>query len=323
MIKIITIFYIICSFIIILNAKKIGHFFKIIDFANETHKNHKNPVPAIGGLVFLINLSFIFIYLLFQNSSITFHSIFIFLFLIFFLVGFFDDRFKLSVNSRVFILLTTLFLLLPLSNYTIINKLVFKDIIYVINLNNASLFFTVFSIFFFYNAVNFSDGSNCVCLSLSSYWAISLINKIGYNEILIVILITSIILLVFNFYNKIFLGNSGSNVISIIFGVLFINFYNSGLIMADEITLLILLPCLDALRVVVLRIYNNKSPFHPDKLHFHHLIQRKFDNQYTFLFYLIFAVTPYLLSQVLYSYLAFFIFVTLYSVTTICLIKLK
>ena len=34
MIKIITIFCIICSFIIILNAKKIGHFFKIVDIAN-------------------------------------------------------------------------------------------------------------------------------------------------------------------------------------------------------------------------------------------------------------------------------------------------
>lgn len=323
MIKSIIIFSIINSFIISLNAKKIGHFFKIIDIPNEKHKNHENAIPAIGGLVFLINLFFIFFFLFLQKSNLAFHSVFFLLILIFFFVGILDDRFKLSINLRIFFLLASLFLLLPLSNYAIISKLIFKDITYVIILNNASLFFSVFSIFFFYNAINFSDGSNCVCLSLSIFWSIILINKVGYNEILIVMLITSIILLFFNFNNKIFLGNSGSNIISIIFGILFINFYNLGLIKADEITLLMLLPCLDALRVVIFRIYNNKSPFYSDKSHFHHLIDAKFNKKYTFLFYIILAIIPYLMNLVLSSYLVLFIFLIFYSAVTFSLIKLR
>ena len=137
------------SFIIILYAKKIAYFLKIIDIPNEKHKNHKDPIPAIGGLVFLINLFFVVTFLLVQKSNISFNLVFLILIIIFFFVGILDDRYKLSVNCRIFILLAALFLLLPLSNYTIINKLYFKDIDYVINLKNASLFFSVFSIFFF------------------------------------------------------------------------------------------------------------------------------------------------------------------------------
>tara|TARA_X000000950_G_C13911114_1_gene658998 strand:+ start:2253 stop:3224 length:972 start_codon:yes stop_codon:yes gene_type:complete len=311
------------SFIIILYAKKIAYFLKIIDIPNEKHKNHKDPIPAIGGLVFLINLFFVVTFLLVQKSNISFNLVFLILIIIFFFVGILDDRYKLSVNCRIFILLAALFLLLPLSNYTIINKLYFKDIDYVINLKNASLFFSVFSIFFFYNAVNFSDGSNCVCLSLSIFWSIILINKIGYNEILIVLLITSFILLFFNFRNKIFLGNSGSNIISIIFGILFIKFYNLELIKADEITLLILLPCIDALKVVMLRIYNGKSPFHPDNSHIHHLIDSKFNQKYTFLIYITLAIIPYLTNFIFPSYLALIMFFIFYSAINFILTKVK
>ena len=35
---------------------------------------------------------------------------------------------------------------------------------------------------------------------------------------------------------------------------------------------ILILPLFDTLRVFVIRVFNGKSPFHPDRLHIHHLL---------------------------------------------------
>jgi UDP-GlcNAc:undecaprenyl-phosphate GlcNAc-1-phosphate transferase len=42
-----------------------------------------------------------------------------------------------------------------------------------------------------------------------------------------------------------------------------------------------IIPGLDILRVFVFRILTNCNPFLPDRLHLHHLLEKKFNNNYT------------------------------------------
>ena len=45
----------------------------------------------------------------------------------------------------------------------------FKNTDKLILLNQASIFFTIFCIYFFYNSLNFSDGYNGISITLSLY----------------------------------------------------------------------------------------------------------------------------------------------------------
>ena len=91
-----------------------------------------------------------------------------------------------------------------------VNVLDFKDINYVIVLNQGALFFTIFSVILFYNSLNFSDGLNGISLTLCLYFIIVIV--FAQNELNVfynAILISTFIILVPNLLGKIFIGNSG------------------------------------------------------------------------------------------------------------------
>ena len=107
----------------------------------------------------------------------------------------------------------------------IVRILDFKDIEYVIVLNQGALFFTIFSIYLFYNSLNFSDGLNGISLTLCLYFIIVIF--LAQNELNIfqyAILTSIIITLIPNLLGKIFIGNSGISISQIPdnFGLFFI-----------------------------------------------------------------------------------------------------
>ena len=93
----------------------------------------------------------------------------------------------------------------------IVNELTFKDLELIVYLNQSNIFFTIFSIYFFFNLINFSDGANGITISLCIYWLIIFAIFGSLNLLFIYSLIIILILiLIFNLKNKIFLGDSGS-----------------------------------------------------------------------------------------------------------------
>ena len=78
----------------------------------------------------------------------------------------------------------------------------------------------------------------------------------------------------FNISNKIFLGDSGIYILSIILSSSLIYEHNiqKNIIFADEIFFLLLLPGLDLLRLTFKRLLNFKNPFFGDREHIHHLL---------------------------------------------------
>ena len=119
------------------------------------------------------------------------------------------------------------------------------------------------------------------------------------NETMLISLIINILLILFlNISGKLFIGNSGSSLLSIIISLFFIETYNINNIYFDEIILLTLLPAIDVIRVSFERILNKISPFTADTNHFHHLLINKFDKKIVFIPYIFISSIPYLFSRI-------------------------
>ena len=308
----------IVSFFLIFFVKKINSKLIIYDEPDNNRKIHTIPVPLFGGIIFYIflitNTILSYEYL---TSSLKLITILIFLYSIFFTIGFIDDRTSLSPSKKTFALLIFLTLLIPLHEDLIIRNLIFKDLEFYIPLNQANIFFTIFCLYFFYNIINFSDGANGITISLSIYWLLVFIFFGSINKIFIYSLIAPLILiLIFNLKNKIFLGNSGSSLLSITLGILFIINYNiDNSIKCDEIFLLMFIPAIDTIRVTIDRTLGGKSPFQPDQKHLHHLLLKMIDKNFVFFPYIIISILPFLLSIYVNTVLILFIFSLVYLIS--------
>jgi len=287
------------ALIIIFYREKISYTLQIIDFPNHNDiKIHKTPTPRVGGIIlFFYTFSALLISASINPNNLKNLIIHLTLFIIFFLVGFIDDRRALSADKKTFILITALFLCIPLSNELIIKQINFKHIQYLINLQNGAIFFTIFSIFALYNAFNFSDGINGVAASLGIFWITFLIIKSNnyFNIYYQSIFVPLLIILYFNIRKKIFLGNSGTNLFSIIISLILIQENKNGNIFCDEIFLILFLPGIDMARLTFQRIYTGNSPFLGDKKHFHHLLINLIKEKYIFLVYIFISAIPIIL----------------------------
>ena len=144
-----------------------------------------------------------------------------------------------------------------------------------------------------YNALNFIDGYNGSATSIILFWSVYIFIK-NPNIFYLIVILISLLIFSFNLSGKIFLGNSGTSLISIFFALTVINEHNNGKIYADEILLILLFPGLDMIRVTLQRIFNKKRVYNPDKTHFHHyLIQSNLG--YVWQIILILTIAPIIL----------------------------
>ena len=199
--------YHICSVILILLLiyfrLKIANTLNIIDKPDDYRKLHSIPTPSIGGLIIYLNFA---LSILFFDNDLRTKYIFIWFFLAtyFFILGLMDDRVELKPLIKTFLVLTILLITLPLDETLVFNNLIFSDIQYVITLKQSALFFTVLVIFLIYNSINFSDGLNGVTLSQSIFWVVILIHFNGQNLIYVSLLISLLILFLFNILGNYF-----------------------------------------------------------------------------------------------------------------------
>jgi UDP-GlcNAc:undecaprenyl-phosphate GlcNAc-1-phosphate transferase len=93
-----------------------------------------------------------------------------------------------------------------------------------------------------------------------------------------------------------FLGNSGSLLLSYIIGFFFIKSYNvNSTFYVDEIFLIMMIPGIELLRLAILRILNKKHPFKADRNHIHHIIINNKTLLFTFLIIQILLMFPFIL----------------------------
>ena len=124
-------FFIIFFIILFLNVVlinyriKIARYLKIIDLPNK-RKIHKEPTPLIGGLGYFLTL----LILLFYNISINeinlekFISLISIYTTVFFFVGLFDDIKTLSAKLRSFLIITSVVILIILTQNLLLQILI-------------------------------------------------------------------------------------------------------------------------------------------------------------------------------------------------------
>ena len=149
----------------------------------------------------------------------------------------------------------------------------------LLNIFIIKLIFSVFCILILINGTNFMDGVNTLVvgyfiLVLSNILYLSEINDLKLDHFLITICILLLFLIyLFNFFGLMFLGDSGSYLISFIAGVTMINFSNNNdLVSPYYIAAILWYPAYENLFSIIRKLIFKKSPSNPDNEHLHQLI---------------------------------------------------
>lgn len=266
---------------------RIAHTNKLYDKPDE-RKTHNYPISSLGGIAIFagLMLSMLLVY-----DFKTFGSDFQFYlaaFFVIFIIGVIDDIFILKAWKKVVGQVATILLLTFKAHLQITSLQGFLGIGELSQFQSFCL--TFFCLMLIINAFNLVDGVDGLAASLGMLaCAIFGLFFIGNGQIPYGILAFSISgsLLAFLIYNfppaKIFMGDSGSTLIGLITAVLAIRFVetaSAGKFISVQCPPaaafgILLLPLMDVLRVITLRLIKMKSPFTPDRNHLHHLLQNK------------------------------------------------
>lgn len=280
--------------IILISYKK-----KLFDFADE-RKVHKGIVPRLGGVAFTpvitITLALVAgVFTLFSPNRISFsyimHSAHLALGLsalvILYMEGVTDDLIGVGYKAKFLTQLICAVMIICTGVW--LNNL--HGLFGVYELSPwVGMPLTAVLLVFIINAVNLIDGIDGLASGLSMialFFLGCLYGWCGEWTYAVLSFATLGTLVPFFCYNvfgraeigrKIFMGDGGSQTIGLILGLLAVRFcvYDGGsisrlpfnpLVVAFS---LLMVPCLDVIRVMLGRIRRHQNPFMPDKTHIHH-----------------------------------------------------
>ena len=223
-------YIVIFQFVLILTSIKLSKIFDLVDYPQK-RKIHTNPTPYTGGVTLALGYIFIVIITNFENNHI---NIILNYSLLVALGGLIDDKYQVNPGTKIILQIVPIFLLIDvglilndLGDYNLFNKL---------ELGSFAKIFTILSCLLLINAFNYSDGLDgllaCISISIlgSFYFYIKIYSNLVDADFIIYIAIPITIFLIFNLglikNNKIFLGDSGSNLLGFIFSFITIFLYH-------------------------------------------------------------------------------------------------
>ena len=257
----------------------VNFFFKkknfLVDNKNLVHKSFtsKESVPLSGWIVIFFNLA------LFSNN----HFILLFFFLIF-ILGIFSDLLIITKPLQKFIVqfLVVFFFLNFLDLKVLSTKIYFID--FLIKNNLFAILFTSFCLLILINGTKFIDGINTLVCGYYILIILTILYVCSQNKLLIYnfdsfyyLFLSLLVIYFFNFSSKVYLGDSGSFLLSFLIGYYLINFCNDNLNLIQYISpifilLLLWYPAFENLFSIIRKIIIKKHPSEPDNLHMHHLL---------------------------------------------------
>ena len=270
-------------------AVKIG----LTDKPNE-RKKHLGHIPLIGGVSMYIGVLFSVLSAIYFVPLETHEfSIYLLASLLMVIVGILDDRFDLSVRSRLAVQIFIACIMMFVAKYVIVDL---GDLVYLGNINLGAFGypFTIIAVLGAINAYNMVDGIDGLIggVSAASFSSLSVLFFMAgdfEHAILCLFFLASLIpYLIFNlgFFtstkNKIFMGDAGSMFIG--FSIVWLlacgsqvspdlsNDRNSF----DPVVALwvVAFPLIDMASIMLRRIKKGTSPFKPDRDHLHHIFMR-------------------------------------------------
>ena len=322
-----TAFFLLINYIIYKYIDHLSSLFNLVDKPDSDLKKHPNNVFLMGGPIIFFNLSIIFLFifisenfkqiyigqLFYKTEFFVFYS----LSFLFFFIGLLDDKYKINPNYKFFTFIFFIIILIFFDkNLLLSNIKIFNSSLEISNIFLSS-FITIFCFLAFINAFNFFDGINLQVGFYSIFLVLVFVSKNFYIFFWITLLISIFLYLYLNYKNYSFLGDSGSLLLSFIFGYFFIYSHNQfDLFKADEIFLLMMIPGIDMIRLTFERLTNKKNPLLGDRSHIHHLVEKKYNKRIApfitisvssipYLSYLILGNSLFIIIFCIFSYILF------------------
>ena len=246
-----------------------------INYSDHKKLGKANKFPILIGGVFIIISSLIFLpknLLFFKLASISI-----------FLVGILSDKNIISSpRLRLFFQISIIFFLVHFEKLNI-TGLNIDFIDYLLNINYFNYFFTIFCFAVLVNGGNFLDGLNGL---LSGYFILVLISAFyisnyqiyvsdDIKDLVDLILIITIIFYIFNIFGVVYLGDSGSYLLSITVGFILIKIHqDTNFISPYYIANMLWYPAFENLFSLLRRFLSKNKISSADKLHLHQLIFR-------------------------------------------------
>jgi UDP-GlcNAc:undecaprenyl-phosphate/decaprenyl-phosphate GlcNAc-1-phosphate transferase len=265
----------------------------IIRVANAKHlfepfderRIHTKIVPPMGGVAIFIGFTLSSII---ATDGISFDALkyIIASVIIMFFIGLKDDLMDISARKKLMVQVFAAVILITLGNVRFTNLhgiLGTGEIGYI-----TSIILSIFAMVVIINAFNLIDGIDGLASGLAIIAATAfgtwffLAGNIQF-AILSFALVGSLtgffIYNVFGHRNKLFMGDTGSLIIGLVISALVVKFNEFNINLSESYSIkaapavsfaIIIVPLVDTLRVMTIRIYNKTSPFSPDNNHIHH-----------------------------------------------------
>ena len=285
---ILNIIYVIFNIILFYYFKEISNKIAVYDYSNN-RKLHNGDISLTGGILVFIS---IFLYVILSNftqdqlfsqlnGSKIQTTIFILNCSLFFLIGFIDDKKRLSSKYKFILFFLIIIIYLIFDHTLVLETLSFSSMEKNLQLNKFGFIFTLFCMIIFINAFNMYDGTNGQ-IGIYSIIILTYLSFKFFKLELLLITIPLIFFLILNFKSKTFIGNSGSYFLGFFFSVIIIKLYKfeGDYLLADEIALIMFYPVFDLLRLFIVRLKNNRNPLIGDRNHIHHYLLNKFHLNY-------------------------------------------
>jgi UDP-N-acetylmuramyl pentapeptide phosphotransferase/UDP-N-acetylglucosamine-1-phosphate transferase len=251
----------------------------------DARKLHTRPIASLGGIGIFSGFFLASILGISVKAYPEFQYFFAASTIIFF-VGINDDMIALTAMRKIIGQLLAAAILIHLGDIRITSM---HGIMGITELpDSVSLAFSYMTIIVIINAFNLIDGIDGLAgtlgmLTTSVFGAYFLMaNMPGYSVLSFAMTGSLLAFLIFN-YNpaKIFMGDTGSLLLGLVNAILVIKFItvadsvNVVLPMESAVAVgfsILMVPLADTVRVFAIRIFQGRSPFSPDRRHFHHLL---------------------------------------------------
>jgi len=261
-------------------------------FAEVNHRSsHSTPIPAFGGISLFVVFVCAALTMLGIGSSQSLGFIVLSAFILF-MSGLKDDLMGTSARTKLLVQIGTAVLVLLNSELTVTHLSGFFGIGEVTPVVGflVSLSFIVFLV----NAYNLIDGIDGLAgiiaiIAFSVFGAYYYVNDDIFLTLIMVSMIGALIsFLTWNFADskrKMFMGDTGSLVIGFILAVNALTIIAAQPVNPDPffvpqnavifILSILVIPVLDTLRIIVIRLSNGQKPWVADRNHMHHLLLDK------------------------------------------------
>ncbi len=278
---------------------KVANYLNLMDIPDKGRKIHHMKVPLTGGFFLFFNILAIYLasnYFKLTNISILNSNVLLFIFIIF-IFGIFDDKFGINANLKLLlsIIFFTIFLFI---NEDLILRSIIISSGQIIKLGSFSIPFTIFCFVIFQNAFNMYDGINLQNILYFFFLIFIIFIFFGFVDFYIYLIPVIILLFYLNLKGRMFLGDSGSYILSFLISIFLIYIFNKTEINfpSDLVFLFLCIPGYDLLRLAIFRMINKKHPFKADKNHIHHLLIKKIGYLKTIIYLNLICFVPILIS---------------------------